>query len=342
MNPYEVLGVSRNASEEEIKKAYRNLAKTYHPDRCPGDEEAERKFKEIQSAYDILTNKNPQNKTFRSAKTFSSIFEDFFGEIHRTQRVSHGFDIEIEIEVSLVDVFQGKEIDISFSRNVICEKCQGKGGEEIDCSFCNGTGENVFNSSFGFIHSSCEKCRGKGKKLKTKCDNCSDGFKKGNEEILKFTVMPGVENGMRFIQEGMGHPSKDPEGSPGNLCIVIKVNKHNIFERLPNGGLLIKVPVSYSQLVLGDEIDIPTIKGVSQLKIPPGTSCNAKFRLKNIGLPIFNNNLYNYKRGDLFVQIELEIPNNNEYRELVKNMAEFEKNNLTPLRKLYLDNLKEK
>lgn len=341
MNPYEILGVSRNASEEEIKKAYRQLAKTYHPDKCPGDIEAEKKFKEIQSAYDILTNKNPKQQ-FTGSKPFNSIFDDFFGNIHRRQSVPQGGNIEVEIEITLNEVLHGGETDIKFKRNIVCDTCQGKGGDSITCNACNGTGSTMVNAAFMYIHTTCEKCRGRGSVLKNKCNNCTNGLREGGEEVSKFTIMPGVEHGMEFVRQGMGHPSVDKEGVPGDLCIFIKIKKDNRFDaRLKNGGLLFTLPVSYSQLVLGDEVDVPTVDGKVQLTIPSGTASNAKFKLKNVGLPIFNNSLSNYNRGDLLVQVELEIPNNQEYRELVKNIAEFEKNNLTPRRKMYLDNFKE-
>ena len=358
---YEVLGVGKKATDEDIKKAYRKLARQFHPDRNPGDKEAEDKFKEVQNAYDILSDEqkraeydrygpaDPNNQfagggPFRRGKPFTSTMDDFFTSFfgERQKGSVSGEHIKVEAEVTLEQVGSGVEIPLTFLRHKRCEKCNGAGGTETMCPHCSGQGVRVIHGQAMTVRVTCQACEGSGKLISERCLECNGGFKEATEETIQFKVPPGVETGMKFLQSGLGEPAPTPDGRPGNLYVVITVKPHEWFHRLANGHLLLEVPVSYTQLVLGAEVDVPTIDGKKVVfKIPAGTQPNAKFRLANIGLPIFNNSGTIYSRGDQLVQVKLEVPTQVEgrLREIISELSELDKDNVTTLRREYLDKL---
>ena len=352
-DPYEVLGVARNASQEEIEKAYRKKALDWHPDRHPeeGKAEAADKFKEASTAFEVLSvpEKRRQYDQFGAVgnggnggfnpfggKPFSSPFDDFVGNFfgNRPQQVRQGQHIVIGHEVTLEEVFHGGQHEVRFQRHVLCDKCKGVGGEEIPCITCNGSGARVIYGPAMTVKTPCPACNGTGKMISRACNECQGGFKGSAESVIKFDIPKGVETGMRFCYQGMGEPI--PGGHPGNFYMEIKVRHHGIFERLPQGNILCKAPVSYSQLVLGDDILVPTLGERVSLKIPPGTQSGVKFKLNGMGLPLFNRGDV-YKCGDEIIQVELEVPVNPEgrYRELIVELSDFEKQNMTSNKKSF-------
>lgn len=357
---YEIMGLQRDATDEQIQKAYRKLAFTYHPDRNPGDDSATEKFKEVQSAYEVLGDPekraaydrfgqtdgqpNPfRGSPFKKGKPFTSVFDDFFSNFMGEQRRAQtkGEDIHVEVEVTLDEVLKGAEREIKCRRHKLCPKCNGLGGNEAECQHCMGAGVRIIHGKNATVQIACQGCGGSGRAIVDNCPDCEGGLLPDEEETLQFTVQPGVEDGMTFIRKGKGEPAGAADGSPGDLFIHVKTKPHTFFQRLKNGYILLNLPVTYSELALGAEIEVPTLESRAKLKIPAGTQTDTKFRLKGLGLPIFNNSSTIYQRGDQLVQVKLEVPKNPEgrYREVLEELAEIEKTNVTPLRREYLDKL---
>ena len=335
-NPYEILGVNRNSTEKEIKKAYLVLAKKYHPD-VNKDDGAVEKFKEAAEAHEILG--DPQKKaqydrfgsvgrnSFSGGKPYTSTMDDFlssmFGREHSIQ--TRGEHIIIEHEIELVDVLNGGATEIKYHRHSLCKICNGTGGDQIDCKHCGGSGKRIIRGQAMIVQTVCPACEGTGKSIERKCESCQNGFTGPEDKTSSFDIPKGVEAGMRFCFRGEGEPCMD--GISGNLYVVVHVKPHDIFERLPNGGILCKMPVSYTQLVLGDEVEVPTLDGVVKLKIPKDTQSGTKFRLKGQGLPIFNNYHDDIYNGDELVQVELSLPTeiSDEHMKLLERLANIER-----------------
>lgn len=349
---YQILGVTREASEQDIKKAYRKLARDYHPDRNPGDTEAERKFKEVQAAYEVLSDLQRkreydqfgsvnQSSPFRRGKPFTSVFDDFFNNFMGEQRraTMKGEDILVETEIDFNQVFHGGEANIKFQQHQICSKCNGAGGTEGTCVHCNGAGVRVVQGPNAVVQISCQACGGRGVILSDVCGECQGGYTGPVEQSIQFQIAPGIEHGMTFVKRGLGEPCPTSKGEAGNLLIRVLVKPHPFFERLSGGNILLKMPVNYGQLVFGKEFQVPTLEKPVSFNMPAGTQPDTTFRLKGLGLPIFNNKRSIYSRGDQLVQIKLEIPSNvdGRYAELVKELAGLEDSQLTPLRKAFLE-----
>jgi molecular chaperone DnaJ len=325
-NCYETLGVTRDdATAEDIKKAYRQLARQYHPDRNPGDHEAEAKFKEIQEAYEVLG--DPEKRAeydrfgtvgkaglgdpFRQRKPFTSVFNDFFDQFMGGRAAEQrGDDVHVVAEVTLEQVNAPYEMNLEVARQSVCSACAGVGGVQEACQHCGGSGVRVIVGKNARIQTQCHGCNGAGQSLKSTCEQCQgSGYADSKIEIVRFSVPPGVENGMRFVQTGRGEPAIPPQQTPGNLYITMRVLPHPIFQRLSEGSLLVEVPVTYTELVLGTKIDVPTIGGQTvNLTIPAGTQPGSQFKLAGLGLPIFNNTSDTYDRGSQLVRVRLEVP----------------------------------
>lgn len=339
-DPYVVLGVNRDAPDEDIQKAYRSLARKWHPD-MHRDEEAKKlaqeKFKEISAAYEMIgsAEKRAQFNRFGAArsgttnpftghwKPFGSFMDDFFGSFGRREP-PRGEHIVVEQEVTLDQVLNGGEVEVTYRRHDLCPKCGGVGGELTQCSDCQGTGARIIHGAAMTVRTPCNRCAGTGKAMGTPCGDCTEGRLEPKEHTAKFAIPKGVEDGMRFVYHGKGEPV--PNGQPGNLYVVVRVRPHEQFERLRDGGLLYRVPVLYTQLVLGCELEVPTLEGIATVKVPPGTQDRNKFRLRGLGLPIFNNQRDIYRRGDQIVELHLKIPTDltEDHRKLIDALAEYE------------------
>lgn len=346
MNPYDVLGVSRQAGDKEIADAYRKLAMQYHPDRNPNNEEATKKFKECAAAFEVLSNPEKKSRYDQFGTTdemphkpFTSPFNDFVqGFFRQSRQPLRGADIVVEHSVSLQDVLEGAHHEVKYMRHMLCERCRGIGGNTAVCPTCKGTGSRVIYGPALTVKAPCQTCGGAGQVLGDVCKECQGGFKTPQEQTVNFEVPKGVEGGMRFCYRGSGEPIAG--GMPGNLYIVINVVPHEFFERIEGGHIVCKVPVSYTQLVLGDEVMVPTLNGkVALVKIPSGTQSGSKFRLNGLGLPIFNRQGGVYSCGDEIVQVELEVPTSVEgrYKEVIARLAKLEKQHMTPKKKSFVE-----
>ncbi|MEM5793364.1 MAG: molecular chaperone DnaJ [Candidatus Aenigmatarchaeota archaeon] len=344
---YEILGVNRNASQEDIKRAYRQLARKYHPDVNPGNKEAEEKFKEINEAFEVLGDpeKRAQYDQFGHSAfgpedlggfkgfSFDDLFRDFgFGDIFDIfsdfdrREAKGGIDIKFDYHITLEDAFKGLETKIKIPRFEICGVCGGTGARPgtspKKCPECNGTGEIRKIRKMGFMQmvnvSTCHRCGGSGEFIEKPCQNCKGSGRERKMVTIKLKIPPGVDEGSYLRLQGEGEIS-GKNGPRGDLYVVIHLKPHEIFER-KGDNLYCKVPISFSVACLGGKIKIPTIDGKAEIKLPPGTESNRIFRLKGQGMP----NIRTGRRGDLFVRVIIDVPKKltNRQKELLK---EFER-----------------
>lgn len=326
---YEVLGISRGASEQELKSAYRKMALKFHPDRNPGNAEAEEKFKEAAEAYSVLS--DPQKRAVydqyghealsgAAAPGFDpTIFSDFsdilgdlfgFGDLfgggsRRRARAQRGDDVRYDLEISFEDSIRGMAAEIQIPRQEICHRCDGKGAEPADlalCPTCRGRGEVIYQQSFLSIRRTCSHCGGVGKIARKPCPQCRGQGHVRSERKLKVNIPPGVDSGTHLRLSGEGQPGVNG-GPPGDLYVVLAVKEHPFFERRES-DLHCTIPINVAQAALGAEIEAPTLEGPQPLKIPEGTQSGATFRLRNQGVPRLNG----HGRGDLYIHIEVKVP----------------------------------
>jgi len=339
---YQILGVPRNASQEEIKRAYRRLVLKYHPDRNPGNKEAEEKFKEISEAYDVL--RDPQKRaiydhyghaglnsqgvrtTFRDFddifSTFSEIFDEFFGFRPSRRKVPEtGADLRYDLEISLEEAVYGVEKEITINKKTSCPFCDGSGVQPgykpQVCDFCHGRGQVYETHGFFKIGTTCPRCGGEGYLILNPCKRCEGRGWVKEKKTIKLRIPPGVDSGTRLRIEGEGEPGLYG-GSPGDLYVVIHVKSHPFFVRRGD-DILCEVPISFVQATLGDEIEVPTLKGTQRIKIPPGTQPGHIFRLKQMGVPHLNRS----GCGDQLVRVIVKVPTNLTQRQM-ELLKEFE------------------
>jgi molecular chaperone DnaJ len=363
---YEILTVSRTATEAEIKKAYKKLAVANHPDRNPDDPEAAERFKEAAEAYEVLSDSNKrqiydryghdglrgaarsagrdQFDIFNSFGDLGEILGDLFGggRAHRSgPRGRRGNDLKTSVTLTLNEVATGCQKDIKLSRNEHCSTCHGSGAKPgtspETCDYCDGQGAVLKSQGFFRMQTTCPACRGEGTIVRQKCEDCrGSGFgRRTIEETV--TVPPGVDTGVQLCLQGEGEPGT-PGAPRGDLFVEVRVQKHPMFERHDN-HLVCHVPISYTQAVLGAEIEIPLLDGKDTLTIPPGTQPGEMFKLKHKGLP----SLRGGRVGDLHVEIKLEVPTRIDENEeqLLRKLAEIEKTAVSPHRKSFFERMKE-
>lgn len=344
---YEVLGVSRDAAEAEIKKAYRKLALQFHPDRNPGDREAEEHFKEAAEAYEVLRDSEKrriydrfgheglQGSGFRGFSgfediftSFGDIFEGFFGFGRGQQgraRGRQGRSLRYDLELTLDEAFGGKEQEIVFQRLEHCVACMGSGSRAGTsprrCSTCRGSGQVLRSQGFFQISTTCPACRGRGEVISDPCPECNGAGKRPLERTLQVKIPAGVDDGSQLRLTGEGEPGEEG-GPPGDLFVVIHVKSHPLFQR-EGDDLACEIPISFVQAALGDTIQIPLLgdEKEDEVKIPAGTQPGHVIQLQGKGMP----SLRGYtKRGDLYVRIAVKIPQKltQRQRELLQEFAE--------------------
>ncbi len=348
-DPYEVLGVPRDASADEIKSAYRRLARKYHPDVNPGDTEAEEKFKEIGSAYSVLSDPEKRQRFDRFGSTedsggdffgggqaggFTDLFDMFFGGMaggggggRRQQRMGRdGGDIEIQLDLTLRDVLNGVQKEVNIERLSECDACSGKGGEggtlPISCPTCNGSGmvTQVRDTFIGRMQTSapCGTCRGQGWTIKDPCKKCGGQGVVPNEARVMITIPAGVENGNTLQIPGQGHDGM-AGGSPGNLYAHLRIKRDNRFQR-EGQTLYTIVEATFAQAALGHTVQFEGVAEPLELQIPAGTQPGTQLAIKNVGLPP----LHGGKRGDVVVQVTVKVPTklNEAQSKLLREFAE--------------------
>ncbi len=365
---YEVLGVSREASPEEIKRAYRQAALKYHPDRNK-DEDAVAKFKEASEAYEVLSNPEKRNRYDRyghaglngaAVHDFSgmgvedifSVFGDIFGDVFGGggYRRGHGYaergvDIQTVITIDLKDVATGIEKSLRFERADFCETCGGKGAEPGSapqtCRTCGGYGQVERQTSMGLFVTrqvvDCPACHGRGVTIEHPCPKCHGSGRAPKECIINVKIPPGIHDGQRIRLRGEGEPGRSGMAR-GDLHCIVQVRPHEFFQR-DGDHLICRLPISFTQAALGAQIEVPTLTGSAPLKIPPGTQHGTLFRLHGKGLP----NLRSGRRGDEIVQVVVEIPKklSREQRELLRKFAATEDKRVLPESKGFFERMKE-
>lgn len=354
---YEVLGINREASDSEIKRAYRNLAQQHHPDKHKGEKVVEERFKEINEAYGVLKdpNKRAQYDRFGFAgggmgdsgtgfdfqDIFGDVFGDFFGGGGRGSSRQRGADLAYELEITFEESAFGTEKEINIPRMTACEKCGGNGARPgtspSSCSHCGGRGQVKFQQGFFSIARPCPACRGEGQTISDPCPDCRGGGRTRVHHQVKVKVPHGVETGMRLRLTGEGE-SGVQGGPPGDLYVIIAVKPHPIFQR-ENDDVICEVPISFTQAALGTELEVPTLEGKVKLNIPAGTQSGRFFRLKGKGIA----SVHTGRRGNQMVMVKVETPTRltARQRELFEEFARISGDDASPLRKSFFDKVKE-
>ncbi len=340
---YEVLGVSKSASAEEIKKAYRRLAMKHHPDRNKDDTGSEGKFKEVKEAYEVLRDSDKRATYDRfghdglrgagmggpggfSAEGFSDIFGDVFGDIfgggarRGGAQVFRGADLGYELRLDLERAVSGDTVTIEVPSQVACEVCDGSGAKEgtepTQCSTCGGAGQVRMQQGFFSIQQTCPACKGAGKMITDPCETCHGRGRVRKTRTLSVKVPAGVDDGDRIRLSGEGEAGRNG-GPPGDLYVEIRINPHKIFVR-DGADLSCEVPIRFSTAALGGEVELPTLEGNVSLKVPPGTQSGKVFRLRGKGVTTVRDP----RKGDLFARVAVETPVNltNEQKELLSKL----------------------
>ncbi len=369
---YETLGVGKSASADDIKRAYRRMALKYHPDKNPDDKEAERKFKECAEAYEVLSDPDKRQRydqfghdglrgigmrDYQHMKwqDIGSVFEDIFGGLggfgdlfggmagqKRTRRTgpARGYDLETSVELTLNDIAKGAEKTIEFTRQDICSECSGsacaKGTTPGRCPTCRGTGQVAKGGGFFQMVSTCPQCRGAGQIITNPCKKCRGTGRVPKKRIVNIKIPVGVHEGQGIRVANEGEPGRSG-GPRGDLYCYVRIKPHKFLHRDGN-NIVAVVPISFIQAALGATIDVPSLNGSKQLKIPPGTQYGSIFRIKGQGLP----DIRTRRTGDQLVQITIETPAklNAKQRELLREFAKTENKTISPKSKSFFEKLK--
>lgn len=340
---YETLEVERDADESKLKSSFRKLAMKFHPDRNPGDDTSEVKFKEINEAYEVLKDKDKRaaydrfgHAAFEQggggagfgagfASSFSDIFEDLFGMAGQRGRGGRerGADLRYNMEITLEEAFGGKTAQIEIPVSVTCEACSGIGAKAgtkpKTCSTCGGAGRVRQSQGFFTLERTCPGCQGRGQMIEDACPSCSGQGRVTRERTLSVNIPPGVEDGTRIRLAGEGEAGVRG-GPPGDLYIFLSLAQHQLFQR-DGADLHCRVPISMVTAALGGEFEVPTIEGgKTKVKVPAGTQSSRRFRIASKGMPV----LRSRQMGDLYVQVAVETPQNLTKRQQ-ELLVEFEK-----------------
>lgn len=373
---YEILGVSRSASAEDIKRSYRKLAVKFHPDKNPGDHEAEERFKELGEAYDVLMDADKRaaydryghaafaqggggfgggggvhdpfdlfREVFGAAGGgggSGGIFEQFFsggsGSADGRQR---GSDLRYDLQITLEEAATGIEKEIEIRKLHACDECSGSGAEQgskaVTCPTCKGRGQVISSRGFFQVAQTCPNCQGTGRVVEHPCKSCGGEGRVESTSRVKLRIPAGIDNGSRLRSSGNGEAGIRG-GQAGDLYVVIHLKEHEIFER-DGVDLHCEVPIPFTTAALGGEVRVPSLQGTINLKIPAGTQSSATFRVKHKGMPA----LQSSAKGDLYTRVQVEVPTklNGEQRRKLEEFAELCGDDNTPLHKSFYDKLKD-
>lgn len=365
---YEVLGVERSATEQEIKRAYRRLALKYHPDKNPGNKDAEEKFKEAAEAYSVLCDQKKRALYDRYGQSglgpgdrftgfdesifadFSDILGDFFGlgdifgtrnRARRRPVAEPGADLRYNLEISFEEATQGVETKIKIPRMDRCPHCRGTGdasGEgPTTCPLCQGSGQLFYQQGFFRIGRTCSQCKGSGQVIRNPCSHCRGTGRMRKEKSLSIRIPAGVDNGTHLRIQGEGEAGMRG-GQPGDLYVVINVKPHHFFSR-EGKDIYCEIPITFSQAALGGELEVPTLNGRVKLNLPAGTQSGTMFKLKGKGV----NDIHSYGKGDQFIKIVLHTPSRltREQKELFRKLAATEEKLPSPDDKDFFQKVKE-
>ena len=362
---YEILGLDRNATESDLKSAYRKLAIRYHPDKNPGDTHAEEKFKEAAEAYEVL--RDPQKRRIYDQyghrglegsgfsgfggfedifSSFGDIFEDFFGfgggRRQSGSRARRGSDLRYDLSISFMEAAFGTDREIRLEKMELCSECQGKGSEpgtnpEI-CNHCQGAGQVSRSQGFFTVRTTCPSCRGHGQVITHPCPTCRGNGQVMAKKHVSVKIPAGVDSGSRLRLTGEGETGT-AGGPPGDLYVFIHVEAHEVFHR-DNQDILCQVEVSFIQAALGDKITIPTLSGEKRFDLPKGTQPGDTFRIPGEGIP----SLRTRRRGNLVVQVSVKTPTslNKKQESLLREFAKIEESKLSKKLKNVLKNASKK
>jgi molecular chaperone DnaJ len=368
---YQVLGIDRDADEEDIKRAYRKLAMKYHPDKNPGDHAAEERFKELGEAYEALS--DPQKRAaydryghaafqqggfgagggfhdpfdlfrevFGSAGGTGGIFEHFFGggQTDGTGR-QRGSDLRYDMQITLEEAAAGCEKEIEIRKLDVCERCEGsgaqKGSHAVTCSVCRGRGQVVSSRGFFQVAQTCPNCQGTGRVIEKPCRECQGDGRLERTSRVKLKIPAGIDEGARLRSVGGGEAGLR-NGTPGDLYVVIHIKEHAIFQR-DGMDLHCEMPIPFAVAALGGEVRVPTLTGAVNLKIPSGTQSGSVFRVRGQGMPA----LHSSSRGDILAQVQVEVPTrlNSEQRKALEHFAQLCGEENTPLAKSFTERLRD-
>ncbi|QDU96676.1 molecular chaperone DnaJ [Lignipirellula cremea] len=364
---YEVLEVTKTATDREISVAYRKAAIRYHPDSNPGDPEVTEKFKEAAEAYEVLSDPNKRARYDQyghagleggaGASQFhdvQDIFEAFgdlfgggaFGDLFgggggRSRRPRKGRDIRADVTLTLEEAFRGVEKELTFNRNNVCDACEGNGSQPgakpETCRTCHGHGQVIQQGGILRVQTTCPSCRGAGVTITDPCRECRGRGYQAQRVTLTVNIPAGVDTGMRVRLAGEGEPSAGG-GQPGDCYCFINVKQHHLFQR-DGDHLVLRLPISYCQATLGAEIEVPTLSGRATLTVPKGSQSGEVFRLRGRGMP----DPQSGRQGDLAVQTYIETPRKLTTRqeELLRELAELEHVHVTPHRKSFLEKIRD-
>ena len=364
---YDVLGVNKNSTPEQIKTGYRKQAIKYHPDKNKGDKASEEKFKEASEAYHVLSNQERKQSydnfghaafenggggqggfgNFDFSGSFSDIFEDFFSDFSggrgRSRKNSNfrGSDLRYDLSIDLEEAYSGKKENIKFTTSEKCTTCKGQGSkpghDPTACSMCGGNGRVRSNQGFFTVQQTCPQCSGSGEEISNPCNHCNGTGKNQTSKKLSVTIPKGVDDGTRIRLAGKGEAGIKGGGN-GDLYLFINVHSHDLFKRSEE-NLFFEYPISIADAALGTSLEIPTIDGAkAKIKIPSGTQAGKQFRLKGKGMPYIRGS----GNGDLYIKIITEVPVslNSEQKELLEKFRKIENDKSNPSIKQFFQKAK--
>ena len=363
---YDILGVNKSSSTDEIKKAYRTTAFKHHPDKNPGNKAAEEKFKEASEAYSVLSDDGKKTNydqfghaAFESGgggqgfggfdtSSFSDIFEDFFGDFSdgsrssgRRSSGSRGNDLRYDLSINLEDAYKGLEKKIDYTTYKKCDRCIGSGAEPgskpIKCDYCKGNGKIRSSQGFFTVQQTCPQCHGNGETISKACKKCNGGGKIQSDETVSVKIPKGVDEGTRIRLTGKGEAG-NKNGANGDLYLFISVQNHGLFKRSEE-NLFFELPITFADAALGTSIEVPCISGSKvNVKIPAGTQYGKQLRLKDKGMPVLRRSSF----GDLYIRIIPEVPVSlsKKQKELLEEFKKLENIKLSPTIKNFFEKAK--